>query len=386
MTRRQQRQGKPIIPQLKFEELIKNENDPYVCFRRRETKPIRKTRRTDQQSLERLRKLRSEMEMSRNLLEMVLRREKIRKEGLVLEHTVFEKKRTLLEYQRALGIKEEDDLLLPRKKRHTEGSGATIKIPLHKLNRVQKTPIQLAMEAELAKKKELDLPYTDLTEAPYQPFPLSTPQQFFQPIQNSSEQFRKRVGRNGRVFLDRIGFQPMHPKDDRYKFDSDMSEDESMEIDEMDNKYLKHRVQLLTEPELRNLITIPFLTPSNLININQARQAAAAVTTATPTTTTPVVSAPIRPVVSPQVAMAPIITTTPIKRQNSRTKMTPQQAAVAMANGMIAANMAAVVNGSTNQNRTAVQLAIAAAQQQQQQLQQQQQQQQRGNNGLPSIL
>lgn len=84
----------------------------------------------------------------------------------------------------------------------------------------------------------------------------------------------------------------------------------------------------------------------------------------------------------------------PLKRQASRSRMTPQQAAVAMANGMIAANMAAVVNGSTNQSRTAVQMALAHAQQQQQQqqhLQQQQQQQQRGNNnangnGLPSSI
>lgn len=92
--------------------------DPYVCFRRRETKSVRKTRRTDQQSLERLRKLRSEMEMARNLLEMVLRREKIRKESLVIEHNTFEKRSLLQEYQRILGIKEDDDLLplIPKKK------------------------------------------------------------------------------------------------------------------------------------------------------------------------------------------------------------------------------------------------------------------------------
>lgn len=51
----------------------------------------------------------------------------------------------------------------------------------------------------------------------------------------------------------------------------------------------------------------------------------------------------------------------PIKRQNSRTKMTPQQAAVAMANGMIATNMAAALNGG--QNKAAMQMAMAAAQQ-----------------------
>lgn len=148
---------------------------------------MRKTRRTDQQSLERLRKLRSEMEMARNLLEMVLRREKIRKESLVLEHNVFDKRKTLQEYQRVLGIKEDDDLLPVKKKRHTEGSSgyesnlhfavsvsnlilysATIKIPLHKLRkestRIEKSPTQIAIEAELARRKELDLPYEDVTD------------------------------------------------------------------------------------------------------------------------------------------------------------------------------------------------------------------------------
>lgn len=108
------------MPQLQYEDVLKGEIDPYVCFRRRETKPIRKTRRTDQQSLERLRKLRTEMEMARNLLEMVLRREKIRKEGLVVEHAVFDLKCKLREYQRQLGIKEDEDLLpLSKKKRKT---------------------------------------------------------------------------------------------------------------------------------------------------------------------------------------------------------------------------------------------------------------------------
>lgn len=123
--RKQDRHGHAIIPELKYEELLKNEMDPYVCFRRRETKPVRKTRRTDQQSLERLRKLRSEMEMARNLLEMVLRREKIRKEGMILEHTAFDKKCKLREYQKTLGIKEDEDLLLPskRKRKASVGSG-----------------------------------------------------------------------------------------------------------------------------------------------------------------------------------------------------------------------------------------------------------------------
>ena len=353
-ARRTEREGKSIIPQLKFEETLKNEADPYVCFRRRETKPIRKTRRTDQQSLERLRKLRTEMEMARNLLEMVLRREKIRKEGLVLEHTVFEKKRILHEYQRTLGIKEDEDLM-PKKKRKAESSGATIKIPLHRLNRIHKTPAQLAMEAELARKKEVDAPYEDVTSNPYQPFPLSTPQQFFRSLEEGGPKFRKRMGRNGRVFMDRMGYKPNGGKTlpgssptNRYRFDSDMSEDE-VEIDEMESLYLNHRVGLLAETELRSLVTVPFSTPLNMM-----RQA----TVPPPPVPTPSTSTPPS---SPVAAT----TTSAIKRQNSsRTKMTPQQAAVAMANGMIAANISAVVNGNTT-NKAAMQMAMAAAQQQQ---------------------
>lgn len=89
--------------------MLRNEADPYVCFRRRESKPIRKTRRTDQQSIEKLRKLRLEMESARSLLEMVSRREKVRKESLVLEHMIFDQRCKVREYRRSLGIKDDDD-------------------------------------------------------------------------------------------------------------------------------------------------------------------------------------------------------------------------------------------------------------------------------------
>lgn len=248
-----------------------------------------------------------------------------------------------------------------------------------------------------------------VSQSSFQPFPLSTPQQFFQPLAPAGPKFRKRMGRCGRIFIDRVGYKPVsqmehqiqggktRPSDpifNRYKYDSDDSDNDSvdeMEIDEMDSLYLKHRVQLLSENELRNLVTVPFLTPLNMININQARSAAAAVTasntvppvTRSPSTTTPPTAmaripsqqqssisipppSPVNSVVSNSSAG---ISATPIKRQNSRTKMTPQQAAVAMANGMIAANMAAVVNNTSGTNKAAMQMAMAAAQQQQQQKQ-----------------
>ncbi|KAG0174692.1 Enhancer of polycomb-like protein 1 [Apophysomyces sp. BC1034] len=391
--RRVKREGKTIIPSLKSEDALKNEIDPYVCFRRRETKPLRKTRRTDQQSLERLRKLRTEMEMARNLLEMVLRREKFRKEGLVLEHMVFDKKCKLRDFQRQLGIKEDDDLLpfSNKKKRKVSlesGSGATIKIPLNKLKRdgldgrQDKSPMQIALEAELSRKRERDAPYEDTTECPYQPLLKSIPDQFFQCLSHSKPsypRFRKRIGRGGRVYLDRVNpskqheritgkFKPLGFQNNRYKFDTDWSDDEEneVEVDVMQDSHLKHRTQLLTEVELRNLVTIPFLTPLNMMSLHAANMRAnhaAAVQRASMTNGSTPNGAPV--VNRPPVQNSSL----PIKRQNSRTKMTPQQAAVAMANGMIAANMAAVVNGTAGQNK-AVQMAMAAAQQQQQQQQQ----------------
>ncbi|KAI8393745.1 enhancer of polycomb-like-domain-containing protein [Radiomyces spectabilis] len=368
--RRQRREGKPVIPRLRFEDIIRNEIDPYVCFRRREARPVRKTRRTDQQSLERLRKLRTEMEMARNLLEMVLRREKIRKEDLVLEHTVFDKKCKFREYQRALGIKEEDDLLfVPKKKRRvmldSGSSGTTIKIPLHRLKREdfqKKSQLQLVIDSDLARKRELDAPYEDITDSPYQPFSPSLPSRFYKKLsEGTRSHYRKRLGRCGRIFIDRVNSKPRspgHKLSDRYQFDSDISSDEESNdcsVDEMQNRFLRHRVQLLSEVELRSLVTIPFLTPLSMMSstIHAANQRVNTQQRISGIRTNG--SQPQSPQLSPL----------PLKRQNSRLKLTPQQAAVAMTNDMIVANMAAVVSGATSQHRNAVQFAMAANQQQQ---------------------
>lgn len=118
--RRILRKGATLIPSLKMDEGLRDDTDPYVCFRRRETKPVRKTRRTDQQSLEKLRKLRAELETARSLLEMVTRREKLRKESLLMEHSIFNQRCMLREMQQLLGIKDEYDLFPVKKKRKSE--------------------------------------------------------------------------------------------------------------------------------------------------------------------------------------------------------------------------------------------------------------------------
>lgn len=80
-----------LIPVLRHEDLTnKIGADPYVCFRRREIKAPRKTRRTDAQCMDKLRKLHYDLATSKALLEASLKRDKYKKESLVVETQLFE--------------------------------------------------------------------------------------------------------------------------------------------------------------------------------------------------------------------------------------------------------------------------------------------------------
>ncbi|KAI9303208.1 enhancer of polycomb-like-domain-containing protein [Cunninghamella echinulata] len=359
--KKQQRLGKPIIPTLAYEDILKHEVDPYVCFRRRETKSFRKTRRSDQQSLDKLRRIRADMETARNLLEMVVQREKIRKECLEIEQSVFEKSCLIREHQRTLGIQEDDDILIstPKKKRKLSADsnfGTTIKIPLHKLksdsynDSLQESPLQIAIKTKLARRKTQDTHYEDITECPFQPFPPLLPQHFFQPLytlysnnQTPQLQFRKRYGRNGRLYLDRKSFQTnlfdtsnadqssannISTALKRYQFDSDLNDgdDSDLEIDDLEDSGLLYRSKLLNEADLRNLVSIPFSTPSSINstpkpNIQQSKSnlsQAANTSNIIPNNNS------IKNINSHQpIPTSPII----IKRQNSQNKSIPQQTA-----------------------------------------------------------
>ncbi|KAF9912123.1 Enhancer of polycomb-like protein 1 [Lobosporangium transversale] len=272
----------------KFEEVVRNEADPYLCFRRRESKPVRKTRRTDQQSIEKLRKLRMEMESARSLLEMVSKREKVRKESLVLEHTIFDQRCKVREYKRSLGIREDDEDI--QKKKNRREASATIRIPHNLLADRESTSSQedgrkdrsshSNIESELAKRREDDVGWEDLTDNPYQQFTVPYPQQFFKilPQQRNGKymSFRKRVGRGGRIHIDRQFTRPRNMfkdshgyydnlKDlflqydginafDKYRFDDDSYDQDDL-IDDLRDSMIRYRCTLLSETDLRSLST-----------------------------------------------------------------------------------------------------------------------------------
>ena len=77
--RKIERKGQSIQPSLKFEDPNANEKendaDPYICFRRREIRQTRKTRRADSLGAERIRLLQKSLHYARDLVLSVCQRE-----------------------------------------------------------------------------------------------------------------------------------------------------------------------------------------------------------------------------------------------------------------------------------------------------------------------
>lgn len=103
---REKNENHPIHPTLKLKIMDStndtDDNDPYVCFRRREVRQIRKTRGRDAQSVEKLKRLRRELEEARQLVAFVRQREITKKEQLAVERQVFEQRSALRECKRTL--------------------------------------------------------------------------------------------------------------------------------------------------------------------------------------------------------------------------------------------------------------------------------------------
>ncbi|KAI9357065.1 enhancer of polycomb-like-domain-containing protein [Zopfochytrium polystomum] len=254
--------GGPIMPTVKLDEIGPNpESDPYICFRRREIRPVRKSKRPDTGSLDKLRRLRDDLCRVRTLLEYVAEREHAKKEALLLEKMIFEQRVLVRKIKKKLGVSTtERDLELAsdarKKKKGDEIRATKIKIPLQKLKEAGGTgdgseaqasdphavlSETAVIEAQVKKRKLQDEKegWLDLTEDPFCPLlrtgierrlyirdlplhlPLSAPSLPSPPptvhsSQDSSsapESFtrapqrlrfaRRRVGRGGRICIDR---------------------------------------------------------------------------------------------------------------------------------------------------------------------------------------
>ena len=115
-NQRLQTNNRGLMPTLKFEtNLETDDSDPYVCFRRREVRQVRKTRGRDAQVTEKLKKLRKELEEARYLMSRVKIREVMGREQLAIDRQIFEQRAAVKEVKRKLGIKGDDEDLINQK-------------------------------------------------------------------------------------------------------------------------------------------------------------------------------------------------------------------------------------------------------------------------------
>lgn len=115
--RKIEKSSKSLMPKLKTLNMDQpnkdaDDSDPYVCFRRREVKQMRRTRGRDSQVVERLKKLRRELEEGRQLLHWVKHREETRREDFKVSRHMFEQRSAVRELKRSLNITDDDEELL----------------------------------------------------------------------------------------------------------------------------------------------------------------------------------------------------------------------------------------------------------------------------------
>lgn len=232
-ARKLERKGKFIHPNLKFEDPSANEKendaDPYICFRRREFRQARKTRRADTLGAERIRILQKSLISAREIILNVAQREILKLQNFEVDEEIFKLRGEAKTLKRSVGIKGDDHLFYPHKrkkiikirdeeetikkeKRMSTREQASISLPGSNNNNAKQSAqqaqnqqetssssqpyvklppskipdmdlvtvslvlkekndtIKRAVMEKLRKRKEQDKGYINLTDDPYQPF------------------------------------------------------------------------------------------------------------------------------------------------------------------------------------------------------------------------
>lgn len=151
--RKLEAKGKSIFPALRYESgLSTDDGDPYVCFRHREVRQSRKTRRTDQQNIVRIRRLHHEMQSAGQILEMVLKRERSRLNQIQGDFEIFELRCRVKALKRKLKIGPEPDdvqLMVSSTKRARQEKQAKLNREAHEREKKAK-----AAQEKLEREKE----------------------------------------------------------------------------------------------------------------------------------------------------------------------------------------------------------------------------------------
>ncbi|KAJ6624941.1 enhancer of polycomb-like-domain-containing protein [Mycena sp. CBHHK59/15] len=321
--RRLEREGHRIIPILNGDESdILNES--YICFRRREIKAVRKTRASQVTSSDKLLRLQGEFAYPFDLANAVLARETLKQESARQSQNVWERRLAVADLKRkfpTLGDKADEELLIdkerPVKKQETSRlPGLKIRTPndpstpsarpeiaIRPKERSAMIQSQIDMELTRQKDHHWEDGINNAYQAPAAPYasrlfkyvpPAASPawpMSDDEPV--ASRAVRLRVGRGGRLLLDRrrpgvvppisalrshrsaLFGPPAAPDEDmdpesldrlieRWKWDTDdgpavgpqgADEQDRVLADEYGSKYLRHSMCLLAETDHQSLTT-----------------------------------------------------------------------------------------------------------------------------------
>ncbi|CDO96488.1 unnamed protein product [Kluyveromyces dobzhanskii CBS 2104] len=151
--------GSDIFPQLKSERNNdKDDNDPYVCFRRRELRQPRKTRRIDVQNSQKLRLLSQQLEYTKELALAVAKRERTALDVLENEKFIFQARVQLKALKRKLGISTDNEDLYATKKQKLVSGVRTIKQQQQILLQKQQQLLQQQQQAAVTSDSSVKRP------------------------------------------------------------------------------------------------------------------------------------------------------------------------------------------------------------------------------------
>jgi enhancer of polycomb-like protein len=332
--RRQASGNNPLQPSLKFETHQENDDgDPYVCFRRRDVRPTRKTRARDVQSTDKLKRLRREIEEGRHLVALACHREELKRQVINTDKLIFEARAKVKEAKVRLGIKGDDEDLINQRvgvTTHTNGClanklqpqkrkvsdypqtqrppGTQLRLPARPDGRPldadlvmlsdvlaqKENLLQREIEEKTLQHRKWNANHIDLTREPLSPVNGHGPDTGFRPATaqyqylmtppssvtsetfdqpspaqevtepakfryNSPEEdenrsrpaYRRRIGRGGRLWIDRRGMSSCvktlddEIRSDRYKYDQDDDDEQPVyEMDPYDTRALKFRATI----------------------------------------------------------------------------------------------------------------------------------------------
>ncbi|KAJ3747552.1 enhancer of polycomb-like-domain-containing protein [Lentinula detonsa] len=265
-----ERAGRRIIPTLNFDE-ADTLNESYVCFRRRETKAVRKTRASQATSSDKLTRLQSEFEYPLQLATHLLAREQLKRDSARQSHHVWNLRMRMVDMKMknpALGDKVDEELLID-KERPTKKTDSSSRVRLaakSETSAQSSTPardiirpkerlasyqgkieqmLQMRKDQDLQWEDHVDIGYVQPTITPYgsRLFKyISAPRNLGQSSVNvesvadsaPKRPIRLRYGRGGRTFIDRrLNSSHTHTKWRRRITTSDDEED-SMKVDDVE--------------------------------------------------------------------------------------------------------------------------------------------------------